>query len=179
MANSRLTLSAHALCWLEYGRRHDQPVWSSARLAKTLGSNPVTVRKVLAGLREAGLVRTTRGPGAGWSLARPARTITLLDLYEALGERPPFELHRNPPDFSCPVGGGVGETLSRVYTAAENQILRVLDRVTVHALLDDILRVNQGGKSQADAILGEFAAGRPGDRAADRFSPQGVGSPSP
>jgi DNA-binding IscR family transcriptional regulator len=144
-----------------------------------MGSNPVTVRKVLARLREAGFVHATRGPGAGWRLARAAATITLFDLHETLGEGPPFALHRNPPDFSCPVGGGVGETLDRVYAAAEAQMLRVLDRMTVEALLDDILRVNQGGKSQVDAVLGELAVGPPGELSENRLNPSGGGSPSP
>lgn len=161
MTNSRLTLATHALCWLDYWWRQESVAVTSARLAESLGSNPVTVRKVLAGVRDAGLVRAGRGPGSGWRLARPATHITLLDVYQALGEKGPFELHRNPPDFSCPVGGGVGESLERIYAAAERQMLMVLANVTVASLLDDILRVNQGGKSEVDTILGHFAAPLP------------------
>ena len=163
MTNSRLTLATHALCWLEYWWQQESVSVTSARLAESLSSNPVTIRKVLAGVRDAGLVRAGRGPGSGWRLAQPATDITLLDVYQALGEKGPFELHRNAPDYSCPVGGGVGESMERVYAAAERQMLLVLASVTISSLLDDILRVNQGGKSEVDSLLGHFASPLPHD----------------
>jgi DNA-binding IscR family transcriptional regulator len=153
MSNTRLTLASHALCWLEYWRREGMEFLTSEKLAKSVGSNPVSVRKVLGGVRDAGILRTGRGPGSGWALARPASEITLLDVHAALGLSGPFDLHASPPDFSCPVGGGISQTLTAVYGLAELRMAEVLREVTIELMLEDILRVNQGGESMAAQIL--------------------------
>lgn len=153
MSNTRLTLASHALCWLEYWRREGKEFLTSEKLAKSVGSNPVSVRKVLGGVRDAGILRTGRGPGSGWALARPASEITLLDVHSALGLSGPFDLHTSPPDFNCPVGGGISQTLTAVYGLAELRMAEVLREVTIELMLEDILRVNQGGESMAAQIL--------------------------
>src|SRR3546814_14210830 len=43
---------------------------TSASLAKAMQTNPVVVRRILAGLREAGFVRSEKGHGGGWKIAR-------------------------------------------------------------------------------------------------------------
>lgn len=153
MSNARLTLASHALCWLAYWRREGKEFLTSHKLAESLGSNPVSVRKVLGNVRDAGILRTGRGPGSGWALARPASEITLLDVHAALALPGPFDLHSSPPDFTCPVGGGISQTLTAVYGLAELRMAEVLSEVTIEIMLDDILRVNQGGTSLAAQLL--------------------------
>lgn len=160
MSNSKLTLASHALCWIEYARREGKKSLNSDQLADSLGSNPVTVRRVLAPVRNAGLLRTGRGRGAGWSMGQPAAETTLLDLHRALGLSGPFQLHSSPPDFNCPVGGGISKTLISVYEFAEEKMLLVLNNVTIEAMLEDILRVNQGGESLVISFVSEDLGGR-------------------
>ena len=63
----------------------EEPV-TSVELAESVRTNPVVIRRTLAPLRDAGLVRTKGGRGGGWLLDRSGRVITLADIYEALGE---------------------------------------------------------------------------------------------
>ncbi len=42
---------------------------TSERLAKAMDTNPVVIRRVMAGLREQGYVRSEKGHGGGWTLA--------------------------------------------------------------------------------------------------------------
>src|ERR1700712_1307610 len=102
-ANSQLTVAVHALCWLELSTRRGTPTMTSERIAASLASNPGLVRRSLGPPRDAGLVVTGRGPGAGWSLARPAGEITLSDVHRALGVEPAFDLHPHQPNLECPV----------------------------------------------------------------------------
>jgi DNA-binding IscR family transcriptional regulator len=44
------------------------------------GTNPVVFRRTLAGLREAGFVRSEKGHGGGWMLAKPLAKVSLLDV---------------------------------------------------------------------------------------------------
>lgn len=62
----------------------EEPLRSEV-LARSVGTNPAVFRRTMAGLREAGFVRSERAPGGGWTLARPLGEITLFAVYEALG----------------------------------------------------------------------------------------------
>ncbi len=42
------------------------------------------LEQILVSLRRAGLIRSIRGPGGGYALARPAEEITLLEVFETL-----------------------------------------------------------------------------------------------
>lgn len=50
-----------------------------------LDTNPALVRRSMAGLREAGYVRSEKGHNGGWSLSCDPTTVTLLDIYKAVG----------------------------------------------------------------------------------------------
>lgn len=82
--NSRLSLALHTLSHMA---GDPDRVRTSADIAEHAGTNPVVVRRVLGRLREAGLLRSEKGHAGGWRLAKPAKTITLADVYLALDER--------------------------------------------------------------------------------------------
>jgi DNA-binding IscR family transcriptional regulator len=83
--DTRLSDVLHVLLHMD----HAKELLTSDVLARSMGTNPAVFRRSMAGLREAGLVRSEKGHGGGWQLARPLCEITLLDVYEALG-RPNF-----------------------------------------------------------------------------------------
>ena len=140
-ANSKLTTAVHALCWLELSRRRGIEVLSSERVAASLDSHPVLVRRCLGELKAAGLVTSSRGPGAGWSLARPAETITMLDVHLALADRDLFALHAHEPNQDCPVGFGIRPVLTEVYRDVERVVDERLSTETVADVLDRTLAV--------------------------------------
>lgn len=59
---------------------------TSAELALCMDTNPVVVRRTMAGLRDNGFVQSEKGHGGGWVIARPLAEISLLDIHESLGE---------------------------------------------------------------------------------------------
>ena len=74
--SARFSVALHVLAHLADA---EEPQ-TSEHLAECVGTNPVVVRRTLGGLREAGLVTSTRGTGGGWALARdPARQRGLDD----------------------------------------------------------------------------------------------------
>ena len=138
-ANSRLTTGVHALCWLELSRRRGEPVLSSERVAASLRSHPVLVRRCLAELKAAGLVESTRGPGAGWRLSRPAAEVTLLDVQRAVDDQPLFALHPHEPNPECPVGAGIRPVLGAVYGEITDDVERRLAGQTIQDVLERTL----------------------------------------
>ncbi len=66
--------------------RVNGPLTSEAA-ATMLETNPVVVRRTLAGLRNAGYVHSVKGHGGGWSLTRGLDGMTMLDVHRALDEK--------------------------------------------------------------------------------------------
>jgi Rrf2 family protein len=57
---------------------------STKEIAKALGASEHHLAKVLQRLAKAGLARSFPGPKGGFLLARPAESISLLDVFEAI-----------------------------------------------------------------------------------------------
>jgi len=138
-ANSRLTTAVHALCWIEQARRRGESPLSSERVAASLRSHPVLVRRVLGDLRRAGLVESTRGPGAGWTLTTDPKSITLRDVHAALGSESVFGLHPHEPNLECEVGVGIGPVLGELYARVDSVVADELATRTVADVLDQVL----------------------------------------
>jgi DNA-binding IscR family transcriptional regulator len=106
-------------------------------------SNPVcspqTVAEKDKRVLKANLVNVQRGTNAGWTLARPAAQISLLDVYQATLQEPLFEFHHTPPSQECPVGRGIQPALTRFYGDAEIALKQHLARSTVADVLQETL----------------------------------------
>ncbi|GAA0580708.1 Rrf2 family transcriptional regulator [Paractinoplanes ferrugineus] len=139
-ANSKLTIAAHALAWLELARRRGREVLTSEEVAASVNTNAVIVRRSLGDLQRAGLVRARRGNGAGFSLGRSAAEISLLDIWLAVSAEPLLALHRSEPNLECPVGRGIRPVLTDLYDEATNAFRAALARSTVDDVLERILR---------------------------------------
>jgi DNA-binding IscR family transcriptional regulator len=109
---------------------------TSGRIAQSVGTNPVVIRRLAGQLARAGLVRIRRGPG-GAELARPPEAITLAEVWAAM-RRPGLPLlptHPGPPREGDMLGRRVPALLRGVLDEAEGAMERQLAGVTLAALL--------------------------------------------
>lgn len=137
---SRFTMALHALGMiaLEGARAPGRPLTSEA-LARSINTNPVVVRRVLADLKRAGLIETRRGVGGGVALARPAARISLRAVWEALeGREQLFGRHPAGHNPACPLACGVAEYLEGLYGDAEAALKASLGKVTLAQLQRDV-----------------------------------------
>lgn len=125
--DSRLSRMLHVLIHLA---ERDAPA-TSDDIAAMLGINPVVVRRTMAGLREAGYVRSDKGHGGGWSLAQPLEAITLLDIYTALGEPALFAIGMADDDPRCLVERAVNARLASAMHDAATLLRARLQDVTL------------------------------------------------
>src|SRR6516225_6414512 len=139
-ANSRMTIAVHALAWMALAQRQGHAVLTSNQVADSVNTNPVIIRRCLGDLRQAGLVSVRHGAGAGWSLARAPAEITLLEVYDAVGQESPFGLHHTEPNLDCPVGKGIRPALGHVYGQIEQALRRELAVVSVADVLRETLQ---------------------------------------
>ena len=139
-ANSRMTIAVHALAWMALAQRRGHTVLTSDQVAASVNTNPVIIRRSLGDLGRAGLVRVRHGAGAGWSLARAPEEITLLEVYDAVGQESPFGMHHTEPNLECPVGKGIRPALSQIYGGIEQTVRHELALVSVTDVLRETLQ---------------------------------------
>lgn len=111
----------------------DGPITSEV-FARQSSSNPVVMRRTMGLLRKAGVVRSEKGHGGGWSLARPAERISLGDVYRALGITSVFALGHRTESPGCLVERAVNAALGAAMTEAEALLAERLHQVTLAEL---------------------------------------------
>lgn len=134
--DSRLSAVLHLLLDL---RELEGPVTSEA-LGPLMNTNPVLVRRMLGGLREAGIVSAEKGHGGGWALARPLAAVTLADVYRALGSPNLFSIGPQRESPRCLVEQAVNRSLGKAFGEAETLLLAELARTTVADIARDLSR---------------------------------------
>jgi DNA-binding IscR family transcriptional regulator len=128
--DSRLSGVLHVLLHMA---EHKGPVTSEV-LAKAMSTNPVVVRRMMAGLREHGYVRSEKGHGGGWVLARDLAKVTLRDVYDALGRPSLFAMGNRTEAPGCLVERAVNTALDGAFHEAEALLLARLGQVSLAAL---------------------------------------------
>jgi DNA-binding IscR family transcriptional regulator len=131
--DSRLSTILHALLHMA---ERGTPM-TSAELAQCMNTNPVVVRRTMAGLREGGFVRSGRGAGGGWEIACDLDTVTLKDIYSALGAPKLLAIGVHLESPSCLVEQAVNRSLNSAFAEAEALLIERLGTVTLAALADD------------------------------------------
>ncbi|WP_337269593.1 Rrf2 family transcriptional regulator [Oryzifoliimicrobium ureilyticus] len=129
--DTRLSDVLHILLHLA---RATEPLTSEV-LARSMGTNPAVFRRTMAGLRRAGHVRSDKGHGGGWQLARPIEEITLLSVYEALDRPTLFAIGSRSRNSGCKVDEAVKATLSETMLRAQSLILERFEKVTLDQLM--------------------------------------------
>lgn len=135
--SSRFTIAIHVFACID--RFQDEHKITSDFLAESTNVNPVIIRKILAQLKAAGLVKVARGTG-GASIAKPLQEITFLDIYRAVecvenGQL--FHFHENPSS-NCPVGRNIHLLLDDKLLRVQNAMEKELESITLEDVKKDI-----------------------------------------
>lgn len=132
--DSRLSGMLHLLLHLA----QEKAPLTSETLALAMNTNPVVIRRTMAGLRERGYVRSEKGHHGGWTLTCDLNDITLLDVYEAIGKPEILAIgnRRETPD--CQVEQAVNSALGSAFADAREILLRRFREVTLAQLMDKI-----------------------------------------
>ncbi|MBV1795764.1 Rrf2 family transcriptional regulator [Siccirubricoccus sp. G192] len=146
MIATRFAVALHILTLIAKDPAEDS---TSARLAWSIGTNPVVVRRISGLLARAGLITVQRGPG-GASLARPAAAITLRDVWRAIHpEKDSLLRVHGRTNPACPVGLRMPGLLRTRFDQAEVAMLDNLGRTTLAELAAS---VSPGARDGAEGL---------------------------
>ena len=117
---------------------------SSQALATSVGTNASYIRKVIALLKNAGLITSRQGK-TGYQLSKEPKDITLLEIYFATQEVSHislFQVHQNSnPD--CPVGKHIQGAVSPLFASAEAQLEKELAQQTLEDVIINLYKEAQ------------------------------------
>lgn len=127
--SSRFSVGVHVLTLLASNPAGE--LLTSDRLAGSVNTNPVVIRRILGQLKKAGLVEV-RAAAGGTYLRRDPATITLLDVYRAVDvvEARLFSRHENP-NPTCRVGRNIQAALDGTLTRAQAALEQELAATTL------------------------------------------------
>jgi DNA-binding IscR family transcriptional regulator len=140
----------HVLLHME---EHRDAVTSEV-LATAMDTNPVVIRRIMAGLRDQGYVRSEKGHGGGWRLACDLSKVTLRDIHLALGSPELLAVGNRTESPGCLVEQAVNAALGEAFDAAEALLLARLGEVTLAKLSADFhdRLVARGGSHDLETI---------------------------
>lgn len=121
---------------------------TSGTMIKPVQTNPVVIRRNIAVLREAGLVRSEKGHGSGWTTAKQLSSMRLSDIYAALGT-PEFLAQSNRTEaFGCLFEQAVNARLNGAFRHAAGPLPARFAEITLAGLSADFhARMSVGGSA--------------------------------
>ncbi|TGE28457.1 Rrf2 family transcriptional regulator [Hymenobacter metallicola] len=137
--SSRFSVAVHVLSLLALQQENDV-LLTSERMAGSVNTNPVVIRRLLGQLKKAGLVEVRPAAGGTFLTRRPA-AITLLEVYRAVevveaGQL--FSVH-DKPNPACLVGRNIQSALDDTLQRAQTALEQVLAGVTLQQVTTDIV----------------------------------------
>lgn len=126
--DSSFNLAVHALVCLSHSGRS----LSSEALAENICTNPTRVRRVLAGLKKAGMVETREGLDGGYRLTADPAMLTLRQVAEAVNTRfVDCAWHSGDIDRDCAICSGMAGVMDALYRNMNEKCAAYLSHITI------------------------------------------------
>jgi Rrf2 family protein len=135
--NTQFSIATHIMAGLGYAPGAEV---NSTSIAGSVNTSPSFVRRTLAKLSKAGLVRTAAGKHGTCWLARPPREISLLEIYRAVDAPKAFAIHQYPVERRCTVSCNIKSALSRVLAETQEALEQRLGRISLAQVISDLRR---------------------------------------
>jgi Rrf2 family protein len=125
--NGRFPIAMHIMTLLSADNR----LQSSEYLAGSININPVLVRKELSNLVRHGLISSQLGKNGGYTLAKPAKDISIATIYKAVKPDAILGHAKNRPNPACPIGKEINNHLKQLDAEIEQVMMNKLGTTTL------------------------------------------------
>jgi Rrf2 family protein len=133
--NTQFPIAVHLMAALGYSRGKDA---TSAHLAMSVNTSPSFVRRIVAKLSKAGLVETATGKAGSCWLARDAKDISLLDIYEAVDAPKAFSIHEYGEQKACHVSCNIKTALEKALSKTQKAMEISLKEISLEKIITDV-----------------------------------------
>lgn len=133
MVSGKFAITLHILTLLS---KFPDDFLSSEFLAGSMNINAVLVRKEIANLKKFNIVESREGKFGGTRLAKPAKDITLDDIFKMTFDTVSLGYSKNDPNPDCPVGKKINQNLDELYKDINVLIGRQLKTISLLEFTD-------------------------------------------
>jgi len=133
--NTQFPIAVHIMAALGYRDCKDT---TSGVLAMSVNTSSSFLRRVLAKLSKANLIRTSTGKGGCCRLAKKAENISLLDIYEAVDAPKAFSIHNYEEQKPCPVSCHIKAALEKALDKTQKSMEKCLAQISLAEVIADI-----------------------------------------
>ncbi|MEE5987618.1 Rrf2 family transcriptional regulator [Ligilactobacillus equi] len=136
--DTKFSVALHILTMIS----ESQEVLSSKALATSVGTNASYIRKVIALLKNAGLLVSHQGK-SGYQLTKEPAEMSLLEIYYATQDVDHvhlFQIHQNT-NLECPVGKHIQGAVAPIFGDLEVQLSQKLSAQTLKNVIDNLYQV--------------------------------------
>ena len=133
--NTQFPIAVHLMAALGYRRGQDT---TSATLATSVNTSPSFVRRIVSKLSKAGLVETATGKAGACWLAKDAKDISLLDIYEAVDAPKAFSIHGYSEQKGCPVSCNIKNALDKALSKTQKAMESTLKEISLDKIITDM-----------------------------------------
>ncbi|MCI9175530.1 MAG: Rrf2 family transcriptional regulator [Lachnospiraceae bacterium] len=134
--STRLSDAVHILVFIQ---QSNSATVTSSDIAASIYTNPSYVRQIMAQLKAAGILLSSRGQATP-ELAKPASEITLLEIYKAVEKEKPLlhlDTHTNP---ECGVGVNIQLALADYYAKIQKDAEHSMKKITLQDIITSYLQ---------------------------------------
>jgi Rrf2 family protein len=132
--NTQFSIAVHVLAAIA----HYERTFTSEILAGSVNANPIFVKRILAKLSKARLVKATVGKAGGYALAKSPKDISLLDISNAVSPPSVFAVHSYEKKKWCVVSSNIKEVMGDVLIGAQKAVESDLKQTTLADVVSNI-----------------------------------------
>lgn len=133
--STRLSDAVHILVFIH---QSSSSTVSSSEIAVRIQTNPSYVRQIMAQLKAAGLISSSRGQATP-ELGKVPEKTSLLEIYKAVEKEKPLlhlDTHTNP---ECGVGVNIQLALADYYRQIQNDVENSMRNITLQDIINSYL----------------------------------------
>ena len=133
--SKRLSDAVHILVFIH---QSSSSTVSSSEIAVSIQTNPSYVRQIMAQLKAAGLISSSRGQATP-ELGKVPEKTSLLEIYKAVEKEKPLlhlDTHTNP---ECGVGVNIQLALADYYRQIQNDVENSMRNITLQDIINSYL----------------------------------------
>lgn len=135
MVNQQFAFAVHTLTALSVNK---QGAMTSDQIAKSVNTNPVVIRRLLAKLSKNALVETQLGKNGGVKLKKKPQDITLKDIYMAINDKKLISENENAANKKCPISCKMKTLMKDIIDNSEKATLKYLSTIKLSELSEQI-----------------------------------------